>query len=306
MEPAECLEAESLVPAVARWLGQEEIDRRISIAVRRDDGAVVYGLYRDSTLVGRRTVTNLPSGCAELTTALALSIAVAIDATFFGAEQQPDAVPSPVPSATPSPVTPPRAPARPRPKRRLRAPAARQATLRGEAGLLWTTLPAARPLFSAGIDIAWSRHLETRTSILAATATTSPLGSGEVETRLYAGRADACAASPAWRLELRACLGLGWGFVEARGIGFLDRRSPSQPWLALPVRGEVRIPFEHTGARLSWGLLAAMDLVITLRRAQIGVVGQWQEAQPRAEARTAVLTLPVLGGAATAGLYFEL
>jgi len=316
VEPDECLEAGSLVPAVARWLGHEEIDRRISIAVRRDEGAVVYGLHRDGVLVGQRKVTNLPSGCTELRTALALSIAVAVEATFFGAEEEPattpDAVPLPVPSPPPSPARSPvsrsRSPARPSPgpTRRSARRTGHQATLRGEAGVLWTALPGARPLFSAGIDIRWSRYLETRTAIVAATAATSPLGSGEVETRLYAGRADACAASPAWRIELRACLGLGWGLVETRGLGFLDGRTPSRPWLAMPLRGEVRIPVAGNGASLSWGLLFATDLVVTLRRAQIGVVGLGGDAQARAVPRTAVLTVPVLGGAAAVGLYFEL
>ena len=320
LQAAECLELTTLAPAVGRWLGRDEIDRRISVVVRREDGAVVYELQRDDVLVGQRRVTNLPEACSELTTALALSIAVAIEATFFGPENEqaaaPENAPSPVPSSTSIPVSrpprpdprpdPPPRPAHAPPRQRHAAAAPHQASLRAETGVLLTTLPGARPLLGAGIDVAWSRHLETRTTLLATTAARSPLGSGEVETRLFAARADVCAASPIWRLELRACVGLGWGLVESRGIGFLDRRSPSQPWLGLPLRGEVRIPLERSGAKLAWGVLAAADLVATLRRAQIGVVGQWDAPRPSADRRTTVLTLPVLGGAASVGLYVEL
>ncbi len=184
-------------------------------------------------------------------------------------------------------------------------PVGHQATLAGEAGVLWNTLPGVRPIFSAGIDVAWSSHFETRGAVLAATAATSSLGSGRVETELYAARGDACATSNPRRVALRACLGLAWGVVASRGIGFLEGRSPSQPWLAMPARGEVRITVARNQAHAAWGVLATTELLLTLRRAQIGVVGQRVDATMRTE-RTAVLTLPVLGGAATAGLFFEL
>jgi hypothetical protein len=300
VQPAECLEREQLVPAVAQWLGHDEIDRRISITVRREGDAVVYGLLRDSTLVGERTVTSLPAGCAELTTALALSIAVAIEATFFGREEQ--APPQAAPLPTPPPVYGPPARAAP-PRKAVRV--GPQATLAGEAGLLWNTLPGIRPLISAGVDVAWSSHFETRTAIFAATAATSPLGSGEVETRLFAGRADACATRPASRLELRACLGVAWGFVAARGVGFVEQRSPSQPWLGLPLRVEGRLALGSSEAKAGWGLLAATELVFTMRRAQMGVAGEKPIDARRNEAAD-VLTLPVVGGAATVGLYFDL
>jgi hypothetical protein len=309
VEAGRCLEAESLEPAVGRWLKQDTIDTRVTIAVRRKDDAVVYGLYQDGVLVGQREVRSLPTGCSEFTTALALSIAVAIEATFFGAEEPgetPAAASSPPPPPPPPslpPSRPRRAPARPK-RARYATQVGHRATLTGEAGFLWNTLPGVRPLVGAGVDVAWSSYLETRTSFLTATAAASPLGSGEVETRLYAARADACAAKPVRHVKLRACLGLAWGFVESRGLGFVERRSPSQPWLALPLRGEARVAFGRAPANVVWGLLATAELVVTLRRPQIGVVGQTTDPRP-IDQRAAVLTLPPVGAAATAGLFFE-
>jgi hypothetical protein len=303
VEVGRCLEAESLVPAVARWLKQEAIDPRITIAVRRQGAAVVYGLYQDGVLVGQREVTSLPAGCSEFTAALALSIAVAIDATFFSAEE-PGEPPTPASSPPPPPPRPP--PQAPPPPKRFRSatPFRHRATLTGELGFLWNTLPGVRPLLGAGIDVAWSSYLETRTSILTATAAASPLGSGEVETQLYAARADVCAARPLERTKLRACLGLAWGFVESRGLGFVEPRSPSHPWLALPLRGEARFALGRDTTKPAWGLLTTVELIVTLRRPQIGVVGQTADL-PSNDQRTAVLTLPPVGAAAASGLFFE-
>jgi len=307
--PGDCLDAEQLVPAVARWLGRGEIDRRISIDVKRQGDAVAYGLHRDGVLVGERKVTNLPPGCPELITALALSIAVAVEATFFGAEEPP---PPPATSRPPMPAPEPddqvSAPAPRAPRRKMRAdprPAGPQAVLTGELGVLWNTLPGVRPLVGAGVEVAWASWLETRAAVLAATAARSPLGSGEVETELYAGRADACGTVPARPIKLGACAGVAWGFVASRGVGFLEGRTPSQPWLGLPLRGEGRIALGRAGASAAWGIVVATELLFTLRRAQLGVVGQ-VSADRLGEPHTAVLKLPVLGGAAAAGLFFEL
>lgn len=306
VQRAECLETESLARAVTRWLGQAAIDRRISISVRKEGDAIVYGLHRDDVLVGQRTVTSLPEGCVELTTALALSIAVAIEATFFGGEEA-DATPADrAPARPPSAAVTKRARASPprRPSRGATAPVP-HAVVTGELGLLWNTLPGVRPLASAGVDVAWSRHLVTRTAVLATTAVASPLGTGEVETSLYAGRADACGIGPTKRLELRACLGLAWGFVPSRGVGFLDGRSRAQPWLGLPLRGEGRLVLGRDGARPVWGIVVATDLIFSLRRAQMGVVDPTVEPR-RAEQHTAVLTLPLFGAAASLGFFSEL
>lgn len=308
VQRAECLETESLARAVTRWLGQDAIDRRISISVRKEGDAIVYGLHRDDVLVGQRTVTSLPEGCVELTTALALSIAVAIEATFFGGEEAdapPEAAP---PTARRAPPAGAIARARASPRRkpgRDATPPVPHAAVTGELGLLWNTLPGVRPLASAGVDVAWSRHLATRTAVLATTAAASSLGTGEVETSLYAGRADACGLGPTKRLELRACLGLAWGLVPSRGVGFLDGRSRAQPWLGLPLRAEGRLVLGRDGARPVWGIVAATDVIFSLRRAQMGVVDPSVDPR-RAEQHTAVLTLPLFGGAASLGLFFEL
>lgn len=306
VEASACLDAVTLAPAVEKWLGRSAIDRRIAISVGRRGDAVVYGLYKDGSLVGERTVTSLPSGCKEFETALALSLAVAIEATFFNTEPAEEPVESaPAPSPTEAlPLPAPRPHAR---RRRHREPPPPpvgghpRASIAAEAGVLWKTLPGVRPIGMAGIDVAWSRSFSTRTSLLATTAASSSLGSGQVETQLFAARADVCAtAGHVGRVDLRGCAGIAWGIIGSHGSGFLEDHAPAQPWLAMPVRAEMRIALGRNAANVGWGVLVAADLQLTLRRAQIGVLGQGGDA------RTAVLTLPVLGAGGTAGFFFDL
>lgn len=308
VEASRCLDGDRLASSVEKWLGRSVIDQRIAISVARRGDVVVYGLHKNGVLVGERTVTNLPAGCTEFETALALSIAVAIESTFFNAkatEEPPESAPPPAPTEDA-----PGSASAPRPRRlpHRKAPPPPvvghpRASVAVEAGVLGKTLPGVRPIGMAGLDVAWSSSLSTRTSLLATTAATSTLGTGQVETQLFAARGDVCAThlvGHVGRVDLRGCAGIAWGIASAHGSGFLEDHASSQPWLAMPLRGEVRVALGRDTAGVGWGVLFSADLWLTLRRAQVGVLGQGSDA------RTAVLTLPVLGGGATAGFFFDL
>lgn len=91
---ATCLAADKLVRRVERWLNQTKVDARIRVLVRGDDSdayKVEFSIDRgDGQAPAVRRIDDAPADCEQLHSALALSIALAIDASILGGGELPD------------------------------------------------------------------------------------------------------------------------------------------------------------------------------------------------------------------------
>lgn len=95
VEPgATCLAADKLIRRVERWLNQTKVDARISVHVIGDDSEpnkVQFSIDRgDGQPPAVRRIDDAPTDCDQLHSALALSIALAIDASILGGGEVPD------------------------------------------------------------------------------------------------------------------------------------------------------------------------------------------------------------------------
>jgi hypothetical protein len=91
VEPgATCLAADKLIRRVERWLNQTKVDARIRVHVRGDESEatkVVFSIDRgDGQPPAVRRIDDAPAECEQLHSALALSIALAIDASILGGD----------------------------------------------------------------------------------------------------------------------------------------------------------------------------------------------------------------------------
>lgn len=98
VEPgATCLAADKLIRRVERWLNQTKVDARIRVHVLGDDSdayKVQFSIDRgDGLRPAVRRIDNAPQECEQLHSALALSIALAIDASILGGAAGPIELP---------------------------------------------------------------------------------------------------------------------------------------------------------------------------------------------------------------------
>ena len=98
VEPgATCLAADKLIRRVERWLNQTKVDARIRVHVLGDDSdpyKVQFSIDRgDGLKPAVRRIDNAPQECEQLHSALALSIALAIDASILGGSPGPIELP---------------------------------------------------------------------------------------------------------------------------------------------------------------------------------------------------------------------
>jgi len=84
---ATCLERKRLISRIIRWRETEDVDATLRVQVWGDPKVatrVFFSVARDGVDPAERTLANAPSDCDELHSAVALSIALAIDSLFAG------------------------------------------------------------------------------------------------------------------------------------------------------------------------------------------------------------------------------
>jgi len=89
---ATCLERKRLISRIIRWRETEDIDATLKVQVWGDPKVatrVFFSVARDGVDPAERTLANVPSECDELHSAVALSIALAIDSLFAGRGKTP-------------------------------------------------------------------------------------------------------------------------------------------------------------------------------------------------------------------------
>jgi hypothetical protein len=255
---ATCLEHERLVGRVGRWLERDQVDARIGVRVLgsgREDNAVAFAITLDGQHRAERKISEAPRDCDQLHSALALSIALAIDATLLDAQRgAPVEVPSDDELLSMEP---------PPPYFRLALAAVAQAT----SGLLTDIAPAG----SARIELGFVPWLDLRAGVLAAQVGDQRLPGvdGRFEVALIAGRFDACGSYELGQLRLLACVGGVVGSFRTRGRDF-SLKSFTQHELFLAFVGGPELQAEIT----PWlSLAVAVDLAVPLQRREINVLG---------------------------------
>jgi hypothetical protein len=260
---ATCLERDKLLERVARWLQRDHVDQGVRVHVRgsANDPQEVSFVIERRTREGKperaeRTMADAPTDCDQLHSALALSIALAIDANPGEAE-------TPLPDDEALLAGPPEP-----------AYFALGAAIFAHAssGLLTDVAPA----LSFRVQVAFVPWLELRLgglgSLLGGQTMPSRVGTrieGTFDIGVAAGRLDVCGVHTLEQLRLLACAGVLGGDFATRGTGFsAGSFVQNRLWLGALAGFELQA---ELGSVVS--LAAAVDLVIPFGERQIRVVG---------------------------------
>ncbi|MEM7153868.1 MAG: hypothetical protein AAF799_13550 [Myxococcota bacterium] len=272
-----CVDAVRVSPRVVALMGsapgepvrlslgavEHEEGWRVSLALERGDLSVTR------TLEGR--------DCTTLTEAVALVVAVQLDAASVieqvpvqtvrppterprEAPPAPEQRPAPPPTVSPRTSGPADAPVRP-PTRRSRLRAHLGASIAAERGIL----PAAAASFEVSAGVAWP-HARLEFGALSsvgpdAAAATLPSVGGRF--RLFAGTLRACGILGERRFQLPLCSTVELGDLRAVGTGLSTPETIDALWIALGVGAR---PQWRLGPRLALGGLVDVVLPVQLHR----------------------------------------
>ncbi len=315
---ATCLSHEVVSKRVAAWLDKTTVDQRLRIEVIGDASepteATVH-FYENEVRLAKRAFRPGPDTCENLVEVVALSIALAIDATVLdevSGGQEPIVFEPPVPPSPPR-LTPRSDPAKPEPvdttgptitesrSQVVRDEVnAQQEVVRlalgihalGFAGLvpqagfgllgrleLWS-----QGWFGARIGLGWAH----------APAVPIPPSSARVDVELPGARLDLCATASPKRVRLGGCAGAMGGPLLARTDDVPGPRLAVSGWAAVGVGAHVQISV-HKRIRFAIDLDGYIGLVRPVLRIEDATGGT------RAER-----TLPAGGGSLGFGAVFEL
>jgi hypothetical protein len=257
---ASCLDRAKLVKRVARWLQRDLIDARIRVEVRGDPvrkNYVAFSIDRGGGDRSERTIPDAPEDCDQLHSALALSIALAIDADSANAraaELGSGELPSDeVLLSKPEPSEP--------PYFRFAVGAFGHAT----AGVLTDTSAAG----SARFELGFVRFLDFRLGALTTQRDGQTLRPAEVDGTFYVNltlaRLDTCAAQVVGEsVRMLACVGAIAGALRTRGERFYPVQTQTRLWSGA-VTG-----IEAQASLLTWlALAASVDLTVPFAKHRI-------------------------------------
>jgi hypothetical protein len=230
---ASCLERGRLIDRIARWRERATLDLPIRVYVRGDAQSptrVFFSVVRDGTQPTERVLEDAPADCDQLHSAVALSIALAIDAIV--SESQAHAQPLP---AAPSPP----APESPRRQQRT-APYVELGLLGGASvGIVTNTALAGLPrvqisplpwlAFALAGLVTHSDHATIQGAV------------GDFSSTLFAGGVDVCVGGEtAERLSFFMCGGARGGGFTTDGYGYFRDFRRTRAWFGLSASGQAR------------------------------------------------------------------
>jgi hypothetical protein len=264
VEPgATCLAADKLVRRVERWLNDTKVDARIRVRVIGDESEpfkVSFSIDRgDGHAPAVRRIDDAPADCDQLHSALALSIALAIDASILGGSAAPSDLPD-----DETLVAPKEPPAESEPRYfRLAVAALGQLS----TGLLTSDLGLGA---EGRVEVGFVPWLDVRVGALFAAVGEQRVAAipGTFDATIVAGRVDLCGAySPAEPLRLLAC---GTGVLgQFRTVGHDYTASEAQVSLWSAAGGGLEAQALVVD-RLAFAL--SIDLLIPFARRTILVV----------------------------------
>lgn len=245
---ATCLAADKLVRRVERWLEQTKVDARIRVHVRGDaDDArrVTFVIDRGDGQPAERRIDDAPTDCDQLHSALALSIALAIDASLLGGGPAPE-----LPEddeellADPEPAQP--------------------AYLRTAIALFGQSSSGLLTDVGLGVgaraEIGFVPWLDLRLGALYASVSDQRVGSGagRFDVDIWSSRGDVCAAFELIdELRLLLCGSILAGRFRTVGHGFAPSEQQASLWMAGGAGLEFQVSLVD---RLA--LAAAADLIV--------------------------------------------
>lgn len=263
VERPACLSAGALASAVAAWRKSDRLDPDLRVVVlETPPRGASFVVRRGEETLGERAIVAEGASCAELREALALTLAVSLDALRRPPPPaaSPPAAPPPAalpPAAAPPVVTaPPLASPQPLPAlhvppgflaaRAEPAPIAPALEVAAHAGAAFELLPAPVAIFGGSLGLRLGRPGAAiagaiRAGMLFTTGASFPLGSGTATARLAAGLLDGCVLVHAGRLGLEGCAGAGGGALAASGAGYAVDQEASAPWGAVHLRLAARL-----------------------------------------------------------------
>jgi hypothetical protein len=230
---ATCLDRARLIGRIARWLQRTSIEAPLRVVVRGDaelPTRVFFSVVREPGDLAERRLDNAPSDCDQLHSAVALSIALAIEATL----QRPLAAASDIP---PEPVKTPGW-QRPAPVRRPHL----ELTVLGGASIGVLTSPALGG--SSRLSISPLPWLEIAIAGLAThlEGETFPMVAGSIDETVIAGGLDACFGGETVQgVGFFMCVGGRGGTFRSAGSGFnAQNLTHTSGWWALAGSGQGR------------------------------------------------------------------
>ncbi len=225
-----CLEQTALVDEIEHWLGRSRVDARLSIDVRESNEAVSFSVRMATKEPLTRAFSHLPPDCEEQRAAIALSVALAIDAV---------APRSRLARTTPILVT--------------------------VDGAVTTSLPSRVGLGgSADLYVPLRDWFVPRVGFFAAQTAEQSLSAelpARFDTRLLAGNLDGCVATwPTPWLFAVGCMGFRLGALSTSGSGLAENRTNAALWSALGAALELHARFTPV-----LGLHLAVDALVPFR-----------------------------------------
>lgn len=257
---ATCLSADKLIRRVERWLNQTKVDARIRVHVRGDESKpnkVQFSIDRgDGLSPAVRRIDDAPQDCDQLHSALALSVALAIDASILGGAPGPVELPDDDELLDDDePTAPPH----------LRVSLAVFGQL--STGLLASDVS----LGAAGrLEAGFVPWLDLRLGALFGAVSDQRLQGvpGTYSATIVAGRADVCVAySPADVLRMVVCASGVLGKFHTIGYGYTPSEEESSLWTA--AGGGIELQMQALD-QLAFAL--SVDLLIPFARRTILVL----------------------------------
>lgn len=234
-----CIEHARLAQLTASWLGYEAIDRRLEIAVElHGDDSVAFELRNDGEVKVEREMP-APPDCADRHAALALAIAMAIDASVLAAAA-PQTPPTPMPPTTEQVERDADAPELVARERAVAATPRTRIDVFAGAFAGFELVPGVSFGGRLGVGIGAAPWLDVEVEALAAGGLPFAIGPGEVQPTLAGGAVSVCPARRWSRFQLRLCVAAAGAAVVARGRGFDESRTITLPWVGGRATGDAR------------------------------------------------------------------
>jgi hypothetical protein len=252
---ASCLDPDTLLRRVARWLGKDRVADEIRVEVHGGEHTQSepwFAIERGEGERSERRLQNAPIDCDQLHSALALSIALAIDASVRGeaTAEPPGEAEEPVEEATP-------------PYFRCALGAL------VEAASNVVSFTGVAPAATVRVELGFARWLDLRVGASASRLGDQELaqGEGSFTAELVAGRIDVCPVLAFPQLRVLACADGLVGAFRTVGYHFSGGSSTqTEPYYALG--GSLELQAEV----LSWlGFAASVEIVVPLQRRSIAL-----------------------------------
>lgn len=232
VDDTQCIDREALAAETAAVIGSGSLDTRIAVAVHHEPGTLAFRITREGTVVGERSFGDAGMTCKRMTQALAVALAVSLDATIL---ERLGAAPKRKEAQIATPEPPPIVAAPPRSERPRVAAPPLHASLSIRAAMLGLAGVLPRPSlgFEVGASYRFARvPVEVGLAAFGTKTNDVAFAGGRLDVGLIAAKARACIAAHYGRIRPAACGGVAGGAMSGQGFGFAPGFSRTNPWIA--------------------------------------------------------------------------